>query len=214
MVANYTQLLAEKYRGKLDPQADKYIDYAVDGATRMQTLIKDLLQFSRAGQAEVGVKTADCGSVVEHALKNLHSTVEENAAVVQWNSLPTVKVDPAQLVLVFQNLIANAIKFRGDETPVVQINADRNDHEWTLSVSDNGIGIPPENAQDIFVIFRRLHTRTEYAGNGIGLSICKKIIERHGGKIWIEPQVKSGCRFRFTLPEAFPATTHARGAQA
>jgi signal transduction histidine kinase len=199
-IANYTQLLAERYRGKLDEQADKYIAYSVDGAVRMQALIQDLLKFSRVGRAEIEPRTTDCRRVVEHALTNLHATVLESRATVKWDSLPVVKADPSQLTLVFQNLIANAIKFHGPERPVIQIDAEKTDHEWVFTVSDNGIGIPAENWQDIFVIFRRLHTRAEYEGNGIGLSICKKIIERHGGRIWIEAQANPGCSFKFTLP--------------
>ena len=213
MIANYTQLLAERYRGKLDEQADKYIGYAVDGAVRMQALIQDLLKFSRAGKAEIEPRTTECRAVVEQAVKNLQAAVEESGAAVNWNGLPAVLADPSQLTQVFQNLIANAIKFHGAEKPVIQIDAEKKDHEWVLTVSDNGIGIPVESWQDIFVIFRRLHTRTEYAGNGIGLAICKKIIERHGGKIWIEPQTEPGCRFRFTLPTEPPSKT-AQEAQA
>jgi signal transduction histidine kinase len=208
MIANYTQLLAERYRGQLDEQADKYIGYSVDGAVRMQALIRDLLKFSRAGKAEIEPRTTECRAVVEQALKNLQAAVQESGAVVKWSGLPVVLADAAQLTQVFQNLIANAIKFHGEETPLIQIDAEKKDHEWVLTVSDNGIGIPAESWQDIFIIFRRLHTRTEYAGNGIGLSICKKIIERHGGKIWIEAQAKPGCRFKFTLPsEPSPPTT-------
>jgi signal transduction histidine kinase len=208
MIANYTQLLAERYRGKLDEQADKYIAYAVDGAVRMQALIQDLLKFSRVGRAAIEARTTDCRAVVEQALKNLQAAVEESGAVVNWNGLPMVMADLPQLTQVFQNLIANAIKFHGTETPVIQIDGEKKDHEWVLTVSDNGIGIPAESWQDIFVIFRRLHTRTEYAGNGIGLSICKKIVERHGGKIWIEAQAKPGSCFKFTLPmEPLPKTT-------
>jgi signal transduction histidine kinase len=213
MIANYTQLLAERYRGKLDEQADKYIAYSVDGATRMQALIQDLLRFSRVGRQELDRRTTDCRTVVEQALKNLQAAVQESGAVVNWNGLPVLKADPAQLTQVFQNLIGNAIKFRGPETPTIQIDVERKDQEWVFTVSDNGIGIPAESRQDIFVIFRRLHTRTEYAGNGIGLSICKKIVERHGGKIWIEEQTKPGCCFRFTLP-AEPVTMAAQEAQA
>ena len=200
MIANYTQLLAERYRGKLDEQADKYISYSVDGAVRMQALIQDLLKFSRVGRAEIQARTTECRAVVEQALKNLQAAIQESGAMVKWNNLPVVMADPAQLTQVFQNLIANAIKFHGPETPVIQIDAEKKDLDWVLSVSDNGIGIPVESQEDIFVIFRRLHTRTEYSGNGIGLSICKKIIERHGGKIWIEAQAKPGCCFKFTLP--------------
>jgi len=200
MIANYTQLLAERYRGKLDEQADKYIDYSVGGAMRMQALIQDLLKFSRVGRQEIERRSTDCRLVVEQALKNLQAAVQESSAVVKWNGLPVVMADPAQLAQVFQNLIANAIKFHGPDTPLIQIDSEKKDDEWVLTVSDNGIGIPAENWQDIFVIFRRLHTRTEYSGNGIGLSICKKIIERHGGKIWIEAQAKPGSCFKFTLP--------------
>src|SRR5580704_8285018 len=213
MIANYTQLLGERYRGKLDEQADKYIAYSVDGATRMQTLIQDLLKFSRVGRAEIEPRTTDCRAVVEQALKNLQAVIEESGAVVKWNGLPMVMADLPQLTQVFQNLIANAIKFRGAENPVIQIDAEKKDQEWLLTVSDNGIGIPVESWQDIFVIFRRLHTRTEYAGNGIGLSICKKIIERHGGRIWIEAQAKPGCRFGFTLPSE-PSPRTIEGTQA
>jgi signal transduction histidine kinase len=213
MVANYTQLLAERYRGKLDEQADKYIAYAVDGAVRMQGLIQDLLKFSHAGKQEIQFRTTECRAVVEQALKNLQAAVQESGAVVSWDSLPEVMADPSQLTQVFQNLIANAIKFHGTEKPVIQIDAERKDHEWVVTVSDNGIGIPAESWQDIFVIFRRLHTRAEYAGNGIGLSMCKKIIERHGGKLWVEAQAKPGCLFKFTLPTE-PPTTAMEEAQA
>jgi signal transduction histidine kinase len=205
MISNYTQLLAERYRGKLDEQADKYIAYSVDGATRMQALIQDLLKFSRVGKTEIESRTTECRAVVEQALKNLQAAVQESGAVVNWNSLPVVMADASQLTQVFQNLIANAIKFHGSEKPLIQIDAEKKEHEWVLTVSDNGIGIPAESWQDIFVIFRRLHTRAEYAGNGIGLSMCKKIIERHGGKLWVEAQAAPGCRFKFTLPAALPS---------
>jgi signal transduction histidine kinase len=200
MVANYTQLLAERYRGQLDEQADKYIGYAVDGAIRMQALIHDLLKFSQLGKQEIEPRPADCRAVVAQAVKNLQAAVQESGAVVNWNGLPVVMADPSQLTQVFQNLIANAIKFHGAEPPVIQIDAEKKDHEWVLTVSDNGIGIPAESWKDIFVIFRRLHTRAEYAGNGLGLAICKKIIERYGGKLWIEAQAEPGSRFKFTLP--------------
>src|SRR5580698_1037104 len=142
MIANYTQLLAERYRGKLDEQADKYIAYSVDGAVRMQTLIQDLLKFSRVGRAEIEPRTTDCRTIVEHALTNLQAAVLESRATVKWDGLPVVKADPSQLTLVFQNLIANAIKFHGPTTPVIQIDAEKKDHEWLFTISDNGIGIP------------------------------------------------------------------------
>jgi signal transduction histidine kinase len=200
MISNYNQLLAERYRGKLDEQADKYIAYSVDGATRMQTLIQDLLRFSRVGRQEIQSRTTECDAVVEQAVSNLQAAVLESGAVVKWDGLPVIKADAPQLTQVFQNLIANAIKFHGTEKPVIRITGEKKDHEWVLTVSDNGIGIPGESWEDIFVIFRRLHTRDEYAGNGIGLSICKKIIERHGGKIWIEAQAQPGTCFKFSLP--------------
>lgn len=213
MIANYTQLLAERYRGRLDEQADKYIAYSVDGATRMQALIQDLLKFSRLGKGDIETRTTDCRAVVEQAVKNLQAAILESGAAVNWNGLPVVMGDAGQLTQVFQNLIANAIKFHGADTPMIQIDSEQREHDWVLSVSDNGIGIPSESWQDVFVIFRRLHTRTEYAGNGVGLSICKKIIERHGGKIWIEAQAKPGCHFKFTLPGE-PSSRTTQGAQA
>jgi signal transduction histidine kinase len=202
MIASYTQLLADRYRGQLDERADKYIHYAVDGAVRMQALIQDLLKFSRVGKAEIESKITESRAVVEQALNNLQMAVNDSGAVVSWIGLPVVMADSSQLTQVFQNLIANAIKFRGAETPAVQIDAETKDSEWVFTVSDNGIGIPAENWEDVFVIFRRLHARTEYAGNGIGLAICKKIIQRHGGRLWIEAQAKPGCCFKFTLPIA------------
>ena len=213
MIANYTQLLAERYRGKLDEQADKYIGYSVDGAVRMQALIHDLLKFSRVGKAQIEPRAIESRAVVEQALKNLQAAIQESGAVVNMNSLPVVMADPAQLTQVFQNLIANAIKFHGAEPTVIQIDAEKRDSDWVLTVSDNGIGIPVESQEDIFVIFRRLHTRSEYPGNGIGLSICKKIIERHGGKIWIEAQAKPGSCFKFSLPTE-PLSKAGREAQA
>jgi signal transduction histidine kinase len=213
MVANYTQLLAERYRGQLDEQADKYIHYSVDGALRMQTLIQDVLKLSRVGHLEVEPRATECLAVVEQALKNLQATIQDSRAVVSWDALPMVIADPSQLSQVFQNLIGNAIKFHGSDAPLIHIHAERQGPEWVISVSDNGIGIPAENRQDIFAIFRRLHTRAEYAGNGIGLAICKKIIERHGGKLWIEAQAKPGCCFKFTVP-AEPSHNAGQEAQA
>jgi signal transduction histidine kinase len=200
MVANYTQLLADRYRGRLDEQADKYIDYAVDGAIRMQALIQDLLKLSRVGKAQIETRVTESSTIVERALAYLQIAIKESGAIVIWNDLPEVMADASQLTQVFQNLIANAIKFHGVETPVIQIRAEENNNQWIFTVSDNGIGIPPENWQEIFVVFRRLHMRTEYPGNGIGLAICRKIIERHGGRLWIEAQAKPGSCFKFTLP--------------
>jgi signal transduction histidine kinase len=204
MVANYTQLLAERYSGKLDMQADKYIHYAVEGAVRMQALIQDLLEFSRAGGSGNGLTCTDCNGVVEHALKNLQIAIRDSGAVVTCDNLPVVMCRPLHLEQVFQNLIGNAIKFCGTESPVIQIAAQRKETEWVFSVTDNGISIAPENAEVIFAIFQRLHSRSEYAGNGIGLAICRKIVEQQGGRIWVEPQTSPGATFKFTWPAIEP----------
>jgi len=200
MVAAYTQLLAEKYKGKLDEQADKYIHYAVDGATRMQTLVQDLLAFSRSGREGTEMSTTDCNIVVQQALLNLEAAVRDSGAQVKCSTLPTIHASGAQLRQVFQNLIGNAIKFRKPEPPVVQITAQKEGNEWLISIADNGIGISSDYLNDIFVIFHRLHTRDEYPGNGIGLAICKRIIERHGGRIWVESEKGNGTTFKFNLP--------------
>jgi signal transduction histidine kinase len=200
MVATYTQLLAERYRGKLDADADKYIHYAVDGALRMQKLVQDLLTFSRVGRQQLFLQSTDCNMVLQTVLTNLEAALQESHAVVEHAQLPVVTADGSQLVQVLQNLIGNAIKFRGSEAPLVRVSVVAQIKEWIFSVADNGIGIAAEYAEDVFVIFRRLHTRTEYAGNGIGLSICKKIIEQHGGRIWFESEPGHGSTFRFTLP--------------
>jgi light-regulated signal transduction histidine kinase (bacteriophytochrome) len=200
MVATYTQLLAERYRGQLDADADKYMHYAVDGALRMQKLVQDLLAFSRVGRQGGAAVSTDCNAVIETALKNLQAAIHDTGAVVEHTQLPLVIADGFQLVQLFQNLIGNAIKFRGSEPPVIRVTAKEQGKEWLFSVADNGIGIAPEQAENVFVIFRRLHTHAEYPGNGIGLSICKKIVEQHGGRIWVESEPGCGSVFQFTLP--------------
>ena len=200
MVATYTQLLAERYRGKLDENADKYIHYAVDGALRMQTLVQDLLAFSRVGRQGTERKLTDCNAVLETVLKNLQTAIQESGARVEHECLPSVVADASQLLQVFQNLIGNAIKFRSSNPPMIRITAEAKHRTWTFSVADNGIGIAPEHAGLIFVIFKRLHTHEEYPGSGIGLAICKKIIEQHDGSIWVEGQPGRGSTFKFTLP--------------
>jgi signal transduction histidine kinase len=209
MVATYTQLLAERYRGKLDDNADKYIHYAVDGALRMQALVEDLLTFSRVGRQGTDLQSTDCNVVVDRAVQNLQAAVDESRAQVTRDHLPTVLADGSQLLQVFQNLIGNALKFRGPELPALHVSASKKGREWVFSVSDNGIGIAPEHAETIFVIFKRLHTRAEYPGSGIGLSICKKIIERQGGRIWVESQPGQGSTFKFTLPDLKPGGDYA-----
>jgi signal transduction histidine kinase len=199
MVTAYTQLLAERYRGKLDENADKFIAYASDGAQRMQVLIRDLLAFSRVGGKEAP-GSVDCNTVMKDALQALAAAIEESAAVVRYGELPVVWADRTQVAQVFQNLIGNAIKFRGKEPPLVSVQAEQAGQQWQFSVSDNGIGVAPEYAENVFVVFQRLHGRAEYPGNGIGLAICKKIVEHNGGKIWVEPRAGSGSTFKFTLP--------------
>lgn len=200
MVATYTQLLAEKYQGKLDADADKYIHYAVDGALRMQTLVRDLLAFSRVGRQGRNRQLTDCATILRTVQANLQTSIQETGARVIYDGLPTIEADSSELVQLFQNLIGNAIKFRGTERPNVRITAQKKRAQWVFSVSDNGIGIAPEHADEIFVIFKRLHTRAEYPGSGIGLSICKKIVEQNGGRIWVEPRSGPGSTFRFTWP--------------
>lgn len=200
MVATYTQLLAERYKGKLDENADKYIHYAVDGALRMQTLVQDLLAFSRVGRGGIDLKPVDLKLVLETVQQNLRAAMEESAAQLQWDPLPVVMADRSLLVQLFQNLLANALKFRGPSDPVIRVTVEKGTSEWTFSVRDNGIGIAPEHAEIIFVIFKRLHTHAEYPGSGIGLAICKKIVEQHAGRIWVESPPGPGCTFKFTLP--------------
>ena len=208
MVAAYTQLLAERYQGKLDENADKYIHYAVDGATRMQRLVQDLLAFSRVGRSGAERRKVDCNSVLATALQNLQAAIEESGARIEAGPLPSVLGDASQLLQVFQNLVGNAIKFRGAEPLLIRINAEKSGREWWFSFADNGIGIASEHAELIFVIFKRLHTREEYAGNGIGLSICKKIVEQLGGRIWVESIPGQGATFRFTLPAKDPEASN------
>jgi signal transduction histidine kinase len=200
MVAAYTELLAERYRGKLDATADKYIGYAVEGAIRMQALIEDLLAFSRVGRDGAERKETDCNSIVSEVIKNLSAAIQQSGVTVTWSQLPSVVADRVQLLQLFQNLIGNAIKFRGNERPIVKISAEKPGPEWVFAVADNGIGIAPEHKEFIFKIFQRLHTRTEYSGNGIGLAICKRIVQQHGGRIWVDSEAGQGCTFRFTFP--------------
>ncbi|MDP2898970.1 MAG: PAS domain-containing protein [bacterium] len=200
MVASYAQLLSKRYKGNLDADADDFIGYIVDGATRMQTLINDLLLYSRVGTRGKPFRETDCEAVLRCVLTNLQVAIHESGALVTHDRLPTVMADRSQLEQLFQNLIGNAIKFHGPEAPRVHISAVETAAEWLFSVRDNGIGIEPEYHDRIFVIFQRLHNRTEYPGTGIGLAVCKKIVERHGGRIWLESQQGKGSTFYFTIP--------------
>ncbi len=199
-IASFCQVLDRRYRGRLDERADQYIEFIVDGAKRMQLLINDLLAFSRVGRRVAGREEVDTGALVRSALRGLSEAVEEAGAVVEADGLPVVNGERALLLAVFQNLIANAIKFRRDDPPVIRIAARPDGDMWEFTVEDNGIGIDPEFGERVFVIFQRLHTREEYEGTGIGLALCRKIIEYHGGRITLDPEYRDGTRFRFTLP--------------
>ena len=200
MVSSYTQLLAVRYEDQLDDKAKKFIDYAVDGAVRMQRLINDLLAYSRVSTQGKTLQMIDSHAVLGETLRNLAAALGESGAIVNNDDLPAVRADATQLSQLFQNLIGNAIKFRGAEVPRIRISACELDREWRFSVMDNGIGIDAQYAEKVFVIFQRLHTRQEYPGTGIGLAICKRIVERHGGRMWFESEPGHGSTFYFTLP--------------
>jgi len=199
MVASYVQLLQRRYDDRLDDDAREFIGYAVDGAKRMQRLIADLLAFSRVQTRGKPFEAVDLNTVLVHTRANLAAAIDETGAVVTSERLPTVRGDQGQLISVFQNLIGNAIKFRGDAPPRVHVSAQVLGAKWKISVGDNGIGIDPQFHDRIFVIFQRLHGRDEVEGTGIGLSLCKRIIERHGGRIWVESSPGDGTTFHFTL---------------
>ena len=199
-IASYLQLLSQRYQGQLDADADEFIGYAVDGAKRMQALINDLLAFSRVGTKAKPFAPTDCMHIVKTALADLQFAIEECGARVDIGELPMVMGDATQLSQLFRNLISNAIKFHRDEPPVVRVSAEPAGAFWRFTVSDNGIGIAAEYFERIFVIFQRLHGRGQYAGTGIGLAICKKIVERHGGQIEVRSVVGEGSAFALTLP--------------
>ncbi len=201
MIASYVELLEEDYADKLDADANEFIQYAVEGATRMQEMIQALLEYSRVGTRGKPFEPTDVNEVLRQVLSDLQISIEENRAVVTNDSLPIILADDIQIGQLFQNLISNAIKFRNAEPPHVHITAEEQGKNWLFSVHDNGIGIDPEYRDRIFVIFQRLHDREEYAGTGIGLSVCKKIVERHGGKIWVESELGKGATFHFTIPK-------------
>jgi light-regulated signal transduction histidine kinase (bacteriophytochrome) len=200
MVASFTQLLAQRYKNKLDDDARDFINCAVDGATRMQTLISDLLNYSRVRTQGKPLVLTDGEALFKRVLEGPQLSMEESGAVVVSDPLPKVMADPQQFGQLFENLLANAFKFHGEEPPSVRISVERNGNEWKISVRDNGIGISPEHVDRMFIIFQRLPTKSEYPGTGIGLAICKKIVERHGGRIWIEPSPGGGTTFCFTFP--------------
>jgi len=201
MVASYTQLLATRYKGRLDSDADEFIAFAVEGSNRMQVLIHDLLAYSKAGTNGQALHEISSEKALKDALANLRTAIQESGAVVTHDSLPGITTDDTQLVQVFQNLVGNAIKYRSAETPRVHVSATKSGgEEWIFSVRDNGLGIDPKYFEKIFVLFQRLHGREEFKGTGIGLTICKKIVERLGGRIWVESQPEKGSTFHFALP--------------
>lgn len=204
MVASYTQLLEKRYRDELDDQARQYIDYAVEGAERMKQLINDLLTYSRVGGPDSQFERVDTDALLEDVEANLRMTIGESGATIHWSELPDVEGDYSQLLQLFQNLVENGIKFRDDTPPRIEIASEPAEREGMcqFSVTDNGIGFEPENAERIFQIFQRLHERNEYEGTGTGLAIVKKIVDNHGGEIEVESEPGEGTTFRFTLPFA------------
>jgi PAS domain S-box-containing protein len=202
MVASYTQLLAKRYMGRLDADADEFIGFAVDGAQRMQLLIRDLLAYCRVETAGEAFHETSSEKALDLAVLNLRNAIEDSTAVITHGPLPTVVADGTQLLQLFQNLIGNAIKYRGADAPRVHVSATRSeDNAWIFSMQDNGIGIDGEYFDKIFGMFQRLHGREDFSGTGIGLTVCKKIIERHGGRIWVESELGKGSTFHFTLPD-------------
>lgn len=199
MVASYVQLLESRYKGKLDADADEFIGFAVDGANRMQRLIQDLLKYSRVGTHGQPFEMNDCHLIFQDVLVNLRKSIEESGAVISHDPLPIIMSDASQISQLFQNLIGNAIKYRGKEPPRIHISARKNNHHWVFSIEDNGIGIEADYSEHIFKIFQRLHNARDFPGNGIGLAICKKIVERHNGRIWVESELEKGSTFYFTI---------------
>ncbi|MEJ2870108.1 ATP-binding protein [Actinomycetospora sp. OC33-EN08] len=203
-VTSFCQLLQRRYGGQLDEKADQYIEFAVDGAKRMQVLINDLLAFSRVGRADGPAEEVDSGELVDRAARNLGGALEESGGEITRGELPRVHADPALLATVFQNLLGNALKFRGEAPPQVHVEARRDDDRWLLRFTDNGIGIEPEYGDQIFAIFQRLHGKSAYPGTGIGLAMCRKIVEHHGGTIWLEDTPDPGSTFVVALPALVP----------
>lgn len=201
MIHSYSELLEKRYKGKIDESADDFLQFITGGAKRMQHLINDLLQYSRVTTRGKPFETVDCMEVLSNVLDNLQISIEESGARITYDSLPVVRADETQLVQLFQNLLSNSIKFSDKKTPEIHLRAEQKENEWVFSVSDNGIGINPEFYDRIFIIFQRLHDKDKYPGTGIGLAICKKIVERHQGRIWVESELKKGTTFYFTLPK-------------
>lgn len=198
----YIQLLAQGYEGKFDPDADNIIFHILEGITRMQKLINGLRTYSYVDRCGRPFEPTSCDTVLEQALTNRRETIEKSGAVITHETLPTVMADTSQLVQLFEKLISNAIKYRSEEPPRIHISAQQKENEWIFSARDNGIGIAPDYQECIFVIFQRLHKKEEYPGNGVGLAICKRIVERHRGRIWVESEPGKGSTFYFTIPKS------------
>lgn len=200
MIASFTQLLERRYKGKLDDDADDFINYIVEGATRMQQLIEDLLTYSRVTTRAEPFNKIDLEDVFSKSVANLKLMIDETNAEITHDPLPIVSADRSQIIQLFQNLLGNSLKFRSKEDPRIHISVNRDDYSWIFEFADNGIGISPDHQERIFRVFQRLHTREEYPGTGIGLAVCEKIVQRHGGRIWIESKPGDGAKFYFTLP--------------
>jgi light-regulated signal transduction histidine kinase (bacteriophytochrome) len=200
MISSYTQLLGRRYGDKLDGDAKEFMEFIVDGAARMKQLIEDLLAYSRVGTRGHNFESVDSGAALAKALTNLRAAQESSGAKVTHDAMPEVFADAAQLAQLFQNLIGNAMKFHGEEPPRIHVGGETREEVWVFTVRDNGIGLDTQYADRIFMMFQRLHNKAEYPGTGIGLAICKKIVDRHGGRIWVESTPGKGCTFGFTLP--------------
>jgi PAS domain S-box-containing protein len=199
MLANFSKLLSNSYKGKLDSRADEYLHFIVDGARRMQNLISDLLTYARVTARPAPFAQTDLNIILDEVQRDLQLIISESGTQISYSSLPVINADPVQIKQLFQNLIQNAIKFRGESEPRIKITYELKDNKWLFSVSDNGIGIKPQFFERIFVIFQRLHEKEKYPGTGIGLTICRKIIERHGGNIWVESEEGKGSTFYFSI---------------
>lgn len=203
-VASYVGILGQKYKGRLDADADEYISFAVEGAARMQEMIHDLLEYSQAGTRKEPFQPVDINQALNQAIDSLSFAIKESDATVTYDRLPVITADASQIQHLFQNLLGNAVKFHGQEPPHLHVSAKRGNDEWIFSVADNGIGIDPRYFERIFLIFEHLHSRSKYGGTGIGLATCKRIVERHGGRIWVESEPGNGATFYFTIPQSLP----------
>jgi light-regulated signal transduction histidine kinase (bacteriophytochrome) len=201
VITGFLRLLEKRYKDKLDENGLEYIKFTVDSAERMDELIKGILEYSQVGMKGKGFESVDCSSVLSRAISNLQVAIKESGAVVTYDSLPTLVADSTLLTSLFQNLLGNAVKFHGAEVPKIRISSERRQGEWIIGVTDNGIGIDPRFEDQIFMAFRRLHTKDEYPGAGVGLATCKKIVEYHGGRIWLKSETGKGSTFYFTIPD-------------